>query len=410
MTDTHAPSIRTHSRPLSRFQRWAASCVAGIGYLFGLFLVQRTLLSFLLLTGIYGVWLAIYFVIYHVIGRQRAHPGFSAALFCVACASLFIPLPATNVYWLPILPTMTACLLTASKPRLLNLPLAGVLWLGTGLAISFFTQQWDTGTQIILLISFASACGCTATINELAEAHTQLQAYSEQMAELSAVRERNRIAREIHDTLGHSLTLLAVQLETATQLEVRGDARLRDELVAARQIAKSCLADVRHSVENLRPDASAIGQLEEALQQLVATAQRTSPQTHIALDLEEATLPLGWEQRQTLYRCAQEALTNIRKHARATRVLLRLSTSDELAELTVLDDGQGSVSLPTGIEAPGFGLLGMRERVANLHGTLSVGPAAGGGWRVEATLPLAEQEIAEDATSGSNETRNEARL
>jgi signal transduction histidine kinase len=410
MTDMHAPSIRTHSRPLSRFQRWAASCVAGIGYLFGLFLVQRTLLSFLLLTGIYGVWLAIYFVIYHVIGRQRAHPGFSAALFCVACASLFIPLPATNVYWLPILPTMTACLLTASKPRLLNLPLAGVLWLGTGLAISFFTQQWDTGTQIILLISFASACGCTATINELAEAHTQLQAYSEQMAELSAVRERNRIAREIHDTLGHSLTLLAVQLETATQLEMRSDARLHDELVAARQIAKSCLADVRHSVENLRPDASAIGQLEEALQQLVAMAQRTSPQTHIALDLEEATLPLGWEQRQTLYRCAQEALTNIRKHARATRVLLRLSTSDELAELTVLDDGQGSVSLPTGIEAPGFGLLGMRERVANLHGTLSVGPAAGGGWRVEATLPLAKQEIAEDATSGSNETRNEARL
>lgn len=410
MTDMHAPSIRTHSRPLSRFQRWAASCVAGIGYLFGLFLVQRTLLSFLLLTGIYGAWLTIYFVIYHVIGRQRAHPGFSTVLFCVACASLFIPLPATNVYWLPILPTMTACLLTASKPRLLNLPLAGVLWLGTGLATSFFTQRWDAGTQIILLISFASACGCTATINELAEAHTQLQAYSEQMAELSAVRERNRIAREIHDTLGHSLTLLAVQLETATQLEMRSDARLHDELVAARQIAKSCLADVRHSVENLRPDASAIGQLEEALQQLVATAQRTSPQTHIALDLEEATLPLGWEQRQTLYRCAQEALTNIRKHARATRVLLRLSTSDELAELTVLDDGQGSVSLPTGIEAPGFGLLGMRERIANLHGTLSVGPAAGGGWRVEATLPLAKQEIAEDATSGSNETRNEARL
>ena len=94
---------------------------------------------------------------------------------------------------------------------------------------------------------------------KLAEAHTRLQEYSAQVEELSTVRERNRIAREIHDTLGHTLTLLSVQLETATQFEARGDPRLHEELQQARQVAKACLADIRHSVEALRPDEASGG-------------------------------------------------------------------------------------------------------------------------------------------------------
>src|SRR5260370_41167892 len=78
-------------------------------------------------------------------------------------------------------------------------------------------------------------------------ANSRLQEYSAQVEELSAVRERNRIAREIHDTLGHALTLLSVQLETATQLEARGAPRLHEELLQARQVAKACLTEVRHS-------------------------------------------------------------------------------------------------------------------------------------------------------------------
>ncbi|WP_281276426.1 histidine kinase [Dictyobacter kobayashii] len=170
---------------------------------------------------IYGAWL----LIYHI-GRRRSHPWWLLALFCLACASLLIPLPSTNVYWLPILPTTTACLMTATRSRLPGALAAGALWLSTSLALSLLTRQWYIGGQVILLISFCSTCGCAATIRELALAHTQLQAYSAQVEELSVIRERNRIAREIHDTLGHALTLLAVQLETATQLEARGDPRL----------------------------------------------------------------------------------------------------------------------------------------------------------------------------------------
>ncbi len=401
MTDRQEWIFQTQSISSGRFLRWAAYCVAVVGYLFGLFLVQRTLLSFLLLAAIYGTWLAIYHL-----GRQRSHPGWLLALFCLACASLFIPLPAANRYWLPILPTMTASLMTM-KPRLLTLLAAITLWLSTGLALTLIIGQWDIGAQVILLISFASTCGCTATIRELAVAHMQLQEYSAQVEELSVIRERNRIAREIHDTLGHSLTLLAVQLETATQLEARNDPRLREELRAARQVVKSCLTEVRHSVEALRPDEASSHSLQEQLRRLVAEFETTSRQTTITLDLDEATHPLNPELSLTLYRCAQEALTNIRKHAHATKVLLRLSTSDEpenQVELTVLDNGHESTSEhehPTS----GFGLLGMRERVTLLGGTLRAGPDHGHGWRVEVLLPLKQRGPAGVLATKTSETR-----
>jgi signal transduction histidine kinase len=221
--------------------------------------------------------------------------------------------------------------------------------------------------------------------------------------ELSIVRERNRIAREIHDTLGHSLTLLAVQLETATQHEMRGDPRLHEELLEARQVAKACLTDVRHSVEALRPDGASAGTLQEQLRKLVAESQAICHETRITLDLEEATDPLPPELSQALYRCSQEALTNIRKHAHATKVLLRLSTSNEQVELTVLDNGQGGEPSRE-IRATGFGLRGMRERVAILGGTLRAGPNPQHGWRVEVVLPLTKHTQAKGSFTRAQET------
>jgi signal transduction histidine kinase len=381
MAEEQEPIIQTLPTPLGWPLRWAAYGVAGVGYLLGLLLVQRTLLGVLLLTGIYGAWL----VVYHT-GRRDAHLSWLCALFCLACASLFVPVPTTNVYWLPILPTMTACMMMATKPRVLGLLAAGALWLITSLALGLLTRQWDAGGQVILLISFGSTCGLTATISELAVAQAQLQAYSTQVEELSAIRERNRIAREIHDTLGHALTLLAVQLETATQHEMRGDPHLHEELLEARQVAKACLTEVRHSVEALRPEEASTGTLQEQLHRLVAASETICSGTRTALDLDEATHPLPPDLCLALYRCAQEALTNVRKHAHATRVLLRLSTSDEQVELTVLDNGQGELSEHEH-RVSGFGLSGMRERVTLLDGRLWTGQEPRGGWRVEVVIP-----------------------
>lgn len=401
MTGKQEQSVHVQSMPLSGFLRWTTYGVVSGGYLLGLFLVQRTPVSFLLLTMIYGAWL----LIYHS-GRRHMHLYWICVLLCLC--SLFIPLPSTNIYWYPILPITTACVMMTIRPRSLGLLAACVLWLSTGLMIGFLLQQWDVGVQVMLLISFASVCGCTATINELAVAHIQLQKYSAQVEELSIIRERNRIAREIHDTLGHALTLLAVQLETATQLEMRGDPRLHERLLEARRVAKACLTDVRRSVEALRPDEPYANSLLEQLRNLVMEFETTCRETRITLDLEEATHPLNPELCQALYRCAQEALTNIGKHAHATKVLLRLSTSGELegkVELTVLDNGQGS--MPRERTGSGFGLRGMRERVTLLEGTLRAGPEPGHGWRVEVVLPFKRQEQAELIAMREGKTRGE---
>src|SRR5579859_2818587 len=205
-------------------------------------------------------------------------------LFCLACTSQFIPLPGTNVYWLPLLPVMTTGLMTMLKPRPLSLLLACALWLSSYLAILRIVPDWEVSGQMNLLLSFLTIYGYGTIIRELALAHmakdvsnarlaaanSQLQEYSAQVEELSAVRERNRIAREIHDTLGHALTLLAVQLETAPQLEARGDPRLHEKLLEPRQVTKACLRDVRHSVDALRPDDTSAGTLQEQLRRLAA--------------------------------------------------------------------------------------------------------------------------------------------
>jgi signal transduction histidine kinase len=417
--------IQTQSIPLAGwYLRWIPWVISGfvcVGYLSGVLSTQPlTLVSLLLLTGTYGAWL----VIYHIGIRRpkvRAHPWWLLALFCLACASQFIPLPGTNVYWLPQLPLITAGLMTAIKPRSLSVLLACTLCLSSYLAIRRITPDWDVSGQVTIPLVFLSIYGYGAIIRELALAHTakdasnaklaaahsRLQEYSAQVEELSVIRERNRIAREIHDTLGHALTLLSVQLETATQLEARGDPRLHEELLQARQVAKACLTEVRHSVEALRPDDASGDSLHEQLRKLVAEFETTCPETRITLDLEEATHPLNPEVWLTLYRCAQEALTNIRKHAHATKVLLRLSTSDgevRQVELTVLDNGQGCAPEHEQ-SASGFGLLGMRERVALLDGWLSAGPQPGQGWRVEVVLPLTPRGQAEDIATAARETR-----
>lgn len=422
MTTTPEPPALWLSRRDVR--RWIVFFIVCVGYLANVLSAGHlTLVRLLLLTVTYGAWLGIY----HQWGWLGVYSPFwwFLSLLSLACASQFIPLSSTNLNWLPILPTTTACLVTAITPRYLGLVASGVLWLSSSLAFSFNMQGWDLNTQLTLLVSFGSFVGVSVMIRELAlahkaleesnsqlaAAHTQLQEYSTQVEEIAAIRERNRIAREIHDTLGHSLTLLAVQLETASQFEVRGDPNLHEELQAARRVAKVCLTDVRHSVEALRPDDASAGLLPERLRRLAAEFATTCRETAITLDLDEATHPLSPDLSMTLFRCAQEALTNIRKHACATKVLLYLSTSDGpegQVELTVLDNGNGKGSASGNEErALGFGLRGMRERVALLGGTVRAGPEPGHGWRVAVVIPLKQQKQAEVIARTARDAREE---
>ncbi|HEY7020182.1 MAG TPA: sensor histidine kinase [Ktedonobacterales bacterium] len=225
-----------------------------------------------------------------------------------------------------------------------------------------------------------------ALVAELEAAQRQLRAYAAESEELAISRERNRMAREIHDTLGHYLTILAVQLETALKMEELGDARLHAELVEARRAAAECLTEVRRSVAALRPADLTTLSLPDALARLVSEYEALDPTIEIALDIEGSADGLDLEQRLALYRCAQEALTNVRKHSGASRALLRLRVDESKAEFLALDNGRGASS--DSEKAPGFGLLGIRERIALLGGKSSMGPEQGKGWRVQVTLPI----------------------
>lgn len=224
---------------------------------------------------------------------------------------------------------------------------------------------------------------------DLEAAHTELRAYANQVEELATIRERNRMAREIHDTLGHYLTILAVQLETATKLEARGDPRLPAELSEARRVTAECLAEVRRSVAALRPADLTATSFIDALHRLVTEFEAICPEVTVTADCEGPAQELPTEMRVTIYRAAQEALTNIRKHAQATKVLVRLRVDTHHAELTVLDNGLGATANSDG-HAPGFGLLGMGERVALLGGTATSQPAPTQGWRVEVIIPCGQ--------------------
>jgi signal transduction histidine kinase len=234
---------------------------------------------------------------------------------------------------------------------------------------------------------------------DLEDAHAQLRRYAEQVEELSIARERTRIAREMHDTLGHYLTILNVQLETVSKLQQRDPARAAIEIAEARHVAAQSMQELRNAITVLRLAGSEIKSLPESLAQLGREFQQGTEGPEFTPDLDTELPPLSPEIQHALYRALQEALTNVRKHAHATKVLARLRYEGEWLEMLVLDNGHGvETSTPEDVAgsadpAPltssnGFGLIGLRERVALLGGQMTAGPAKPNGFRVTVRLPV----------------------
>ncbi|GHD04122.1 two-component sensor histidine kinase [Streptomyces violarus] len=188
-------------------------------------------------------------------------------------------------------------------------------------------------------------------------------------AETAALAERARIAREIHDVLAHSLSAQLVHLEAARLLIERGGEReqVLERVVAAREMARGGLSETRQALSALRGELTP---LEDFLNQLVGSADGAE----ITVTGERRALPA--EASQTVRRAAQEALTNVRKHARGAKVHLRLDYRPHQVTLDVRDSG-GSPGELTRTGA-GYGLLGMRERAELLGGSLEAGPGEEG--------------------------------
>ena len=225
------------------------------------------------------------------------------------------------------------------------------------------------------------------TVGDLLSIAVERARLFERSARLGAVEERNRLAREIHDTLAQNLTATGLQIESAEAL-LEADAdpeRVRASLERALSLTRSNLEEARRSVLDLRAAPLEDRSLPEALRDLI---DRWESETGVSARFRSVNgsrpLPPGVE--AALYRVCGEALANVARHANARRVTVRLVSTPGSVGLLVEDDGRGFD--PSRVPEDRHGILGMRERVAVLGGVLRVESSPGGGTRVEATLPL----------------------
>ena len=219
----------------------------------------------------------------------------------------------------------------------------------------------------------------------LREAHEQLSDYTKQVEALTATRERNRIAREIHDTVGHTMTALIVQLQAARKLQDRDPEKSRETLLRCEDLARSALQEVRLSVRAIRDEDGSDASLIEALRKLLSDFSEISDMA-ACLHVQGHPGVIGQALQPALYRIVQESLTNAKRHGSAANASVKLTCTDEKVTLEICDDGIG-----TGEIAPGFGLINMRERVAEQGGTIQFASAAGQGFCVSVTFPLQQQ-------------------
>ena len=215
---------------------------------------------------------------------------------------------------------------------------------------------------------------------KLAKVNEQLREYAQKVEELATVQERNRIARDIHDSLGHALTSLNIQMQTAVKLWEKEPIQAYSFLTQAQSLGKTAMQEVRKSVKTLREDAKE-ERLEARLETLVDD-YRKGTGLFICTNIcrcGSVSKPIA----KTIYHIVQESLTNIFKYAEATEVHIKLKTTPEEFNLTVEDNGKG-FDLK---QNSGFGLRGMQERATAVRGELQVITSLGKGCRIEVKIP-----------------------
>jgi signal transduction histidine kinase len=201
--------------------------------------------------------------------------------------------------------------------------------------------------------------------------------------------ERARIARELHDVIAHSVSVIVIQAGAAEPLVDEDPGQAREALRSIRTTASDALGEMRRLLGILRTtdDELALNPQPSVaqLEPLLAQTRTTGLEVELRIHGKPRPLPPGLD--LTAYRIVQEALTNTRKHGRASRADVALRYTPSALEVEIVDDGTAPVAAASN---GGHGLVGMRERVRIAGGTLEVGPLPGGGFRVAARLPLSE--------------------
>jgi signal transduction histidine kinase len=222
---------------------------------------------------------------------------------------------------------------------------------------------------------------------ELEERAALLEREREDTERAAVAEERRRIARELHDVIAHSVTLMTVQAGAARLLLAENPERAREPVLSVEETGRHALAELRRLLGILRPDQSEASLAPQPglarIDDLLTRTRRAGLPVELAVAGEPRVLPPGVD--LTAYRIVQEALTNAHRHAGPARAHVFLRYGIEVLELEVTNDGRIA---PNGGDGIGHGLVGMRERVELYDGTFEAGPRAGGGYAVRARLPV----------------------
>lgn len=294
-----------------------------------------------------------------------------------------LPIAATAVHVLPLIPQIVA-----------YIAILAVIVLPIGLRF----DNWDAAVAlgisitpaILFVVVFTLARRREQIAREQAEALTteleianhQLAEYASQVEELATTEERNRLAREIHDNLGHYLTVVNVQIGAAKVLLTQDKpAKAMESLDKAQNLTQEGLTAVRQSVAALRESPIGNKPLTEALMPFINETNNAGILTELTVQGEPRVLDAKVE--FTLYRVVQEGLTNVRRHAHASAAKIFLDyTQPDVVLLQIEDNGVG-----TALTKNGFGLLGIQERVNLLNGTINITTKPSEGFILQITIP-----------------------
>lgn len=226
-------------------------------------------------------------------------------------------------------------------------------------------------------------------LNMMNRVNEDLRHYAQMTEQIAESRERKRLAREIHDTLGHALTGIAAGIDATLVIMDKNPEMAKSQLHLVRQVVSEGIGDVRASLQKLRPGALEQRGLKGALEKMIREFESVTAMT-IDLDYQADSLDVDKAKEDVCFRLVQESITNVRRHGAATHAAVRFAVDGDWLVITVRDNGRG---LPQKTITYGYGLTQMEENVSSLHGMLHFDGSDG--FLTEARIPLTKGEYRE---------------
>ncbi|MDF5756301.1 sensor histidine kinase [Spongiactinospora sp. TRM90649] len=342
------------------------------------------------------VWVAVVFALVTtlplVVSRQAPLAVLAVVTLALVARAATAAGPPATVAPFPslLVAAFSVALHVRSLPWALGGWAATVSGMAAAIELRFYPHDSRDVGSALIMVFFVTGAWTAGRL--LRSREVRLHESEERVAERArqaVAAERLRIARELHDVVAHSLSIIAVNAGAAVEVGRHDSERARAHLDAVATTAREALAEMRHVLEALRgedDDALAPQPTLDRLPELVEQARAGGLPVRLSVRGQRRTLPPGVE--LTAYRVAQEALTNVRRHAGPAETEVRLTYGTAELDLEVTNDAPpGRADAPLG-DGPGHGLVGMRERARLYGGALHAGPSGHGGYRVRLSLPV----------------------